>query len=134
MINYKNIQSVADELLNLRSLESNKKMQEAYSRSAVSRAYYATFHIARNKMEKIKRKSNPKYTVPKGGVVHGEIQKFWRKEFKKSRKKNYLDKRLKQLREKRNQADYDLLNVFSNSEAIKYVKVARILIKNLERK
>lgn len=62
MINYKNIQSVADELLNLRSLESNKKMQEAYSRSAVSRAYYATFHIARNKMEKIKRKSNPKYT------------------------------------------------------------------------
>lgn len=83
MINYKNIQSVADELLNLRSLESNKKMQEAYSRSAVSRAYYATFHIARNKMEKIKRKSNPKYTVPKVGEFMGKYKNFGEKNLKK---------------------------------------------------
>jgi uncharacterized protein (UPF0332 family) len=129
---YKNIERISRQLLNTGLRNSNNSIKEAYGRSAVNRAYYATFTIASQKMKDRKMVSDPNYELPTSGKVHADIQKYWRKESTKFSLRFNLGKRIEQLRAQRNKADYRFENPYNIIEAEKYVKIASMIIKELE--
>jgi uncharacterized protein (UPF0332 family) len=97
---------------------------EADWRSAVSRAYYAAFHVARQLV------SDLGFTVPHADRAHAYL---W------MRLGNSGEARVQQaavdlhdLRRRRNQADYDLQPPLSQVRATPQVSVARRIIQTLD--
>lgn len=93
---------------------------EAGWRSAVSRAYYAAFHCARELLE------NLGFTVPRGDRAHGYL---W------LRLSNCGDPQLQNaggalntLRQDRNRADYDLHRPLTQANAVRCVRAAEQII------
>jgi uncharacterized protein (UPF0332 family) len=93
---------------------------EAAWRSAVSRAYYAAFHVARELLEDLR------FTVPRGEQAHGYL---W------LRLSNCGDRQLEKtgaslntLRQDRNGADYDLHRPLTQANAARSVRAAEQLI------
>lgn len=83
-------------------------------------------------METIRISKDPNYQLPTGGRIHSVVQKFWKKQFNKNKKKKHLAKRLQQLRGKRNLSDYNLKHSINSSDAKKYLAVAKVLIQEIE--
>jgi uncharacterized protein (UPF0332 family) len=96
---------------------------EAAWRSAVSRAYYAAFHRARELLEDLS------FAVPRGERAHGYL---W------LRLSNCGDPQLQtagtglnSLRQDRNRADYDLQRPMTQANATRSVKAAEFIIQQL---
>ena len=97
--------------------------EETEWRSAVSRAYYAAFHGARNLMRDLK------FRVPRAGVAHAYL---W------MRLANCGDATiamagndLNDLQSWRNEADYDLDHDLNQQDAIGCVRSARLILQRL---
>ena len=73
---------------------------EASLRSSLSRAYYATFQIARQDLMQ-----NGEYSPSAGGNVHAHVRDAFRQDVDESRRKIGIE--LDRLRHDRNAADYD---------------------------
>lgn len=129
---YKNIERISKQLLTTGKKNPDKSMRDAYGRSSVNRAYYATFTIASEKMKDRKVSTNPNYQLPTDGSVHGVIQDYWTKESRKISLSINLGKRIKQLRLERNKADYRFEIPYTIANAQKYVLSASMIIKELE--
>lgn len=88
---------LAQELIGLSEVSSG---QEARSRTAISRAYYAAFCMSRNHL-----RDNDNKPVPKGARAH----KYVKAEFKSStdQVRQNIGRNLDRLRIERNKADYD---------------------------
>jgi uncharacterized protein (UPF0332 family) len=97
-----------------------KDMTEAGRRSAVSRAYYAAFHVARRLMDDLG------FAVPRADQAHGYL---WLR-LSNSSDLAVVDagQRLGTLRRKRNFADYDVAASLSISEATAHVVDAEEII------
>jgi hypothetical protein len=99
-------------------------MREAEWRSAVSRAYYAAFHVARNLMRRCG------FAVPQGDQAHGYL---WLRLANAGHPDvRRIGLRLNYLRTVRNRADYDLDRPFLHSVAFGQVQAADDLIKLLD--
>jgi uncharacterized protein (UPF0332 family) len=97
---------------------------EAAWRSSVSRAYYAAFHVARQRLEE------SGFTVPRGERAHAYL---W------LRLSNCGDpqvqdtgRRLNALRGQRNRADYDVDTPFSHPTADGQVRIAEAIIQTID--
>jgi uncharacterized protein (UPF0332 family) len=97
---------------------------EAAWRSAVSRAYYAAFHVARSLLEELG------FTVPRADKAH---------DFLYVRLNNCGDpqvgpagRQLKQLRDDRNQCDYNLRRLIPQHFASSQIRVAELIIQTLD--
>ena len=97
---------------------------EAAWRSAVSRAYYAAFHVARSLLEELG------FTVPRADKAH---------DFLYVRLNNCGDpqvgaagRQLKQLRDDRNQCDYNLRRLIPQHFAWSQIRVAELIIQTLD--
>lgn len=90
---------LAEKLFYLRKNEELQNLKEACLRSAISRAYYSVFCMARN------------YLIDKKGVSipKEDTHKFVREKYIKSaiREEKIVGEGIKQLWEKRKKADYD---------------------------
>ncbi len=75
------------------------KLQEAAARSAVSRAYYAVFHCARQRLE------HEGVALPTDGSAHGEVMRAFEQRGDKERRQ--IANILRELRNDRRDADYD---------------------------
>ncbi|HXG09006.1 MAG TPA: HEPN domain-containing protein [Gemmataceae bacterium] len=116
MMNGRDFLTVAKALLNAAT--------EAAWRSAVSRAYYAAFHVARQMMEDLG------FTVPRGDRAHAYL---W------LRLSNCGDvqvqdagRRLNNLRGQRNHADYDIAVPLLHATAAGQVQIAERIIQLLD--
>ncbi len=93
---------------------------EAFWRSAVSRAYYGAFHVARQLLEDLG------FTVPQGDRAHAYL---W---LRLSNCGHVLvveaGRSLNELRRRRNRADYDLKRPFSQPTAVSQVQAAERII------
>jgi uncharacterized protein (UPF0332 family) len=115
-MNPRDLLEVADDLLG--------GLKEAYWRSAVSRAYYAAFHEARQLLWQCQ------FTVPKGEQAHAYL---W------LRLSNcghpdlaHAGAELNDLRSQRNWADYDFDQVLDQNTAADYVQSAHDIVHLLE--
>lgn len=86
---------------------------EAFYRSAISRAYYAVFHIAKEKIFSL----DPYENISQDGKVHQEVIKFYKEKYGHLG----IGYSLNMLRDQRNIADYA-------NEKINYEKEARASI------
>jgi uncharacterized protein (UPF0332 family) len=97
---------------------------EAEWRSAMSRAYYAAFHVARALLE------SAGFAVPSGGQAHGylnlRLQNAGNVEVQRA------GALLVTLRSLRNRADYDLNSPFEQTLAITRVQVVMDVIRTLD--
>jgi uncharacterized protein (UPF0332 family) len=97
---------------------------EADWRTAISRAYYSTFHAARQLMQDLG------FTVPRGDQAHRHV---W------LRLSNCGDAAVRSagaglnaLRQERNRADYDLALSVRQPEALKLIRLAEQIIQTLD--
>lgn len=98
-------------------------MREGDWRSAVSRAYYAAFHVAR-----LLQRCG--FTVPSGEQAHAYL---WMRLSNAGRPDvQRIGSDLSNLRGVRNQADYVLERPFDNGTAVGYVQTAATIIQLLE--
>ncbi|HEY1860960.1 MAG TPA: HEPN domain-containing protein [Gemmataceae bacterium] len=93
---------------------------EAEWRTAVSRAYYAAFHVARELMLDLG------FAVPRGDRAHGYL--WLRLSNSGDASIQIAGHRLKDVRGERNRADYDLANSFPRILADGNIKLARGII------
>jgi uncharacterized protein (UPF0332 family) len=98
--------------------------READWRSAVSRAYYAAFHVARLFMEEVG------FTVPRADRAHAHI--WLRLANSGDPQTSRAGNELKALREVRNLCDYDLRRGVVQAFAVAQVKQAEDLIRVLD--
>lgn len=96
---------------------------EAEWRSAVSRAYYASFHVARDLMTALS------FAVPRGDRAHGHL--WLRLSNSGNASVGIAGHRLKDLRSARNRADYELAMPFSQVIADGNVRLGRSIIVDL---
>jgi hypothetical protein len=101
------------------------EFREADWRSAVSRAYYAAFHVAGQLLQRCS------FVVPQGDQAHG---------FSWIRLANCGDtsgqqagNELRRLRGARNRADYALAQPFTQMYALDFTRVAEHIIRSLDR-
>jgi hypothetical protein len=80
------------------ALELAKSSDEARKRTAIGRAYYAAYHVARRYVQQEKR-----VTVPKSGEAHKEVQDALKTG---SKEEAGAGSRLAELHKKRKHADY----------------------------
>lgn len=107
---------LANELI---TLQRTQILQEAYSRSAISRAYYAVFCIARNHLK------NRGITIPQR-----DTHKFVRETYKQSRdrREKQIGSNLGRLWQHRKDADYeDGANIDKSRAELAYEMAQRIL-------
>jgi uncharacterized protein (UPF0332 family) len=89
----------------------DRPVREAALRSAVSRAYYAAFHCARLRAEAEGE------SIPEKGEAHGTVIRYFRLSSDRDRKD--IARALEQLRDDRNEADYQTASsVASNARDI----------------
>ena len=97
---------------------------EAAWRSAVSRAYYASFHVAREFLETLR------FRVPHADRAHGYI---WLRLANAGHEETQLaGNKLKTLRSGRNRADYDLTQPLHQERAAELVGAAQNIVQLLE--
>ena len=97
---------------------------EAAWRSAISRAYYAAFHVARQLFEDLG------FRVPHGDQAHGYL---WLRLYNSGdRQIRFAGQRLNYLRRERNLADYDLQLRVRQPQATGLVQVAEQFIQILD--
>jgi uncharacterized protein (UPF0332 family) len=98
--------------------------REAEWRSAVSRAYYATFHVAGNLLRRCG------FNVPRAEQAHGylwlRLSNCGHPDLERA------GDSLKDLRTERNRADYDLHQAQDEGEAVNSVQFAEDIIRPLE--
>jgi uncharacterized protein (UPF0332 family) len=97
---------------------------EAEWRSAVSRAYYAAFHVARRLFQQCG------FTVPRAEKAHTYLA--FRLTNSGHAEVQTAGRNLDILRTQRNQADYDFHHPYNQVRATAQVKVAREIIQALE--
>jgi uncharacterized protein (UPF0332 family) len=97
---------------------------EAELRTAVSRAYYAAFHVAR------KLFLNCGFMVPQADRAHGYL--WLRLSNTREAQTRWAGEELKRLRSERNRADYQLLHPFTASDSQRCLRTAREIILRLE--
>lgn len=104
--------------------EWHSKQREAASRAAVSRAYYAIFNCARQRL------LGEGLSLPENGSVHGEVMRaFEQREDPASRQIGLI---LRELRDERRRADYDDFAVLTLDAPV-IVERARECMKILDR-
>lgn len=108
----------------LASVKSDPPTDEARSRSAISRAYYAAFCTARNFL--LNREG---LTISRSGRAHGEVRRGFLKSSDKAKKQ--VANRLKQLKEFRRRADYDDEFVGVEHSRNQALKLAKRIIDSL---
>ena len=99
-------------------------LSEAEWRSAVSRGYYAAFHVARDLLQECG------FMVPEAEQAHGFL--WLRLASAGHPDVEEAGRRLRYLRSLRNWADYDLHRPFSQSLAVAWVQKAEDIIQVLE--
>jgi uncharacterized protein (UPF0332 family) len=97
---------------------------EAEWRSAVSRAYYTAFHVARNLL------SDLKFTVPRAERAHQYL--VFRLGNSGEAAVEQAGRDLETLRRLRNRADYDETPALSSSQASAAVQVAESILRVLD--
>lgn len=97
---------------------------EAEWRTAVSRAYYAAFHVARQLLEDLG------FTVPRGDRAHGYLWLRLANGGDPQVQKAGMD--LSNLRGRRNQADYDLARPFRQKITPPLIQIAEQIIQTLD--
>jgi uncharacterized protein (UPF0332 family) len=97
---------------------------EAAWRTAVSRAYYAAFHVGRELFEDLG------FTVPKAERAHGYL--WLRLSNSGQSAVDQAGQDLKLLRSDRNFADYDFQSAFRTSRLADVLKSAKQIIRTLE--
>jgi uncharacterized protein (UPF0332 family) len=97
---------------------------EADWRSAVSRAYYAAFHVARRLL------SDVGFRVPRGERAHAYL--WLRLSNCGDTQAESAGRSLQRLRRNRNEADYDVDQPFARSVAAKDLQLARQIIALLD--
>lgn len=100
--------------------------QEAKLRSAISRAYYATFCKARNHL-----RDKEGHTIPSGGEAHQYVQNQFKKGGDKVRRK--VGENLTRLHIHRKNADYEDIATRLPATAEYALKIAGRAISNLHR-
>ena len=93
-------------------------------RSAVSRAYYSVFHVAREFLEGLG------FTVPQADRAHGYL--WLRLQNCGEPPLEQLGRDLKNMRGQRNRADYDLNRAWNQTDAQQEVRRAATLIQLLD--
>ena len=93
-------------------------------RTAVSRAYYAVFHVACDLMTDLG------FTVPQGDRAHGYL--WLRLENSGEMATERAGAELKSMRGRRNMADYDLRRSVSASMAVNAIRWAESIIQSLD--
>lgn len=98
--------------------------QEAKSRAAISRAYYAAFCRSRNYLRDVEG-----IPISKGAAVHGQVKR----EFGNSQDnmRRSVGRNLDRLREKRNKADYDDAMPSLSNDTILSMGLAKQVISGL---
>ncbi len=99
-------------------------LREGDWRSAVSRAYYAAFHVARELL------SRSGFAVPRGEQAHAYL--WLRLSNSAHPDVDQAGADLRELRSKRNWADYDLAYPLTQNEAFDFVQLGRDIIRVLE--
>jgi uncharacterized protein (UPF0332 family) len=97
---------------------------EAAWRSALSRAYYAAFHVARELMETLG------FAVPKADAAHKHMA--WRLSNCGDAQVEDMGRKLDILRGDRNSADYDLRHAVPQALAQQRITVAEQIIQTLD--
>jgi uncharacterized protein (UPF0332 family) len=97
---------------------------EAAWRSAVSRAYYATFHVARQRMQELG------FTVPRGERAHAYL--WLRLSNCGDPQVQQTGRRLNSFRGQRNRADYEVSVFYSQPSADAQVRIAEAIIQVLD--
>ena len=115
-MNARDFLDVADELV--------MGPHESHWRSAVSRAYYAVFHVAATLLEQCG------FAVPPADRAHAYL---WMR-LSKSIHPDVVEagRRLDDLRRARNQADYGLRRPYAHAEAVGFVQRAADILRILE--
>lgn len=98
-------------------------LSEAAARSAVSRAYYAVFHAARERLR------SESVSIGTGYDSHGQVIEAFEKNVDRARKA--VGSRLRALRRQRNAADYDTITPFSWSDVHVELNLAQELLKEI---
>jgi len=97
--------------------------QEAKSRSAISRAYYAAYCKARNHLR------SEGHAIPRGGQAHTYVRDQFKNSPYKVRKG--VGAHLNRLRKDRNQADYDDTVTRLSAKTKKALRLAKVVISKL---
>lgn len=93
-------------------------------RSAVSRAYYAAFHVARDLLAALG------FQTPRADRAHNYL--YARLNNSGDAGVEDVAKRLHELRRRRNQADYDLLPPLPRQDAASYIAMAERVVQSLD--
>jgi hypothetical protein len=99
---------------------------EALQRSSVSRAYYAAFILARNRLRDV-----DKISIPRSGTVHIFVARTYENHTDPRRRR--IGSQLHRLRDDRNRCDYDDTVVNLSNLMIASVTRARRIIADLAR-
>jgi uncharacterized protein (UPF0332 family) len=97
---------------------------KAARRSAVSRAYYAGFHVARELL------SDLGFTVPRGDQAHGYL--WLRLSNCSDQQVELAGREVNQLRRDRNRSDYDIQIIVSQTSAEGQVQRAKSILQILD--
>jgi uncharacterized protein (UPF0332 family) len=98
--------------------------EEASQRSAISRAYYAAFHVARRHVER----AHPEVALPRHGAVHDVVWTTLEQGRREERAAAHGGKRLRQ---KRTLADYQLAGLSFPNDARQALAWAEAVIRSL---
>jgi uncharacterized protein (UPF0332 family) len=112
----------ADYLSLAQALAQSK--DEASQRTAISRAYYAAFHVARRHVAQ----THPEVTLPRHGAVHDVV---WTTLERGAREERAAAHGGKRLRQKRTLADYEMLGLSFPSDTQQAVAWAEGVIRSL---
>jgi hypothetical protein len=97
---------------------------EASQRSAISRSYYAAFHVARRHVERI----HPDVTLPRHGAVHDVVWTTLERGRREERAAAHGGKRLRQ---KRTLADYQLVGLSFPNDARQALAWADAVVRSM---
>ncbi len=98
--------------------------EESDWRSAVSRAYYAAFHVARDLLAALR------FQTPRADRAHNYL--YVRLNNCSDAAVENAASQLHELRRRRNQADYDMLPPLPQQDAVNYVATADRVIRTLD--
>lgn len=97
---------------------------EASQRSAISRAYYAAFHVARRHV----MQTHPEVILPRHGAVHDVV---WTTLERGAREERAAAHGGKRLRQKRTLADYELVGLSFPSDGRQAIAWAEAVVRSL---
>jgi hypothetical protein len=98
---------------------------DASRRTAVSRAYYAAFHVARRHVER----AHPEVVLPRHGAIHDVV---WTTLDRGTREERAAVHGGRRLRHKRTVADYELVGLAFPSDARQAILWAEGVVRSLD--